>query len=207
MKKYKLLVVLTLLLTFRSAMAAPPPTWTVNPAAYQYSMTITAVANVNCSELSSPSNRIGAFVNDTCRGTVLTSNVINGRYIASMVVYSNVPSGETVTFKIYNAANDIIYGAKVTAAFQDNASYGATVSPFIVRNNNQPTALALSANTIQEGLPANSAIGLLSSTDPDAGETFTYSLVAGPGSTDNTNFNLLGNQLRSNSAFNFNLKS
>ena len=207
MKKYKLLVVLTLLLTFRSAMAAPPPTWTVNPAAYQYSMTITAVANVNCSELLSPSNRIGAFVNDTCRGTVLTSNVINGRYIASMVVYSNVPSGETVTFKIYNAANDIIYGAKVTAAFQDNASYGATVSPFIVRNNNQPTALALSANTIQEGLPANSAIGLLSSTDPDAGETFTYSLVAGPGSTDNTNFNLLGNQLRSNSAFNFNLKS
>lgn len=207
MKKYRLLSVLILLLTFRLALAAPPPTWTVNPAAFQYSMTITAVANINCVELLSPSNRIGAFVNDTCRGTVLTSNVINGRYIASMVVYSNVPSGETVTFKIYNAANDVIHDAKVTAAFQDNASYGATVSPFVIRNNNQPTALALSSNTIQEGLAANTVIGLLSSTDPDAGETFTYSLVSGPGSADIANFNISSNQLRSNAIFNFNQKS
>lgn len=197
---------LFMLLLINTVFAAPP-TWSVNPAAFQYSMTVTAVANINCTELSSPSNRIGAFVGDSCRGTVLTSNVINGRFIASMVIYSNVPSGETVTFKIYNAANDSIYSGKVTAAFQDNASYGTTVSPFVVRNNNQPTALNLSATSINEGQPVNSVVGTLSSSDPDAGETFTYSLVSGSGSSDNGNFNISGNQLRTNSVFNFNLKA
>ncbi|MFN4973210.1 MAG: cadherin domain-containing protein [Bacteroidota bacterium] len=207
MKTKGLVSVLIMLLTFRLGIASPPPTWSVNPASFQYSMTVTAVANINCTELLSPSNRVGAFVGATCRGTVLTSNVINGRFIASMVVYSNVPSGETITFKIYNAANDSVYDAKVTADFQDNASYGATVSPFVIRNNNQPTALNLSSSTVNEGLAVNTVVGTLTSTDPDAGETFTYTLVSGSGSTDNGNFNISGDQLRTSSVLNYNQKT
>ncbi|MFY7885721.1 MAG: cadherin repeat domain-containing protein, partial [Dolichospermum sp.] len=53
----------------------------------------------------------------------------------------------------------------------------------------------------------NSSIGTLSSTDNDAGETFTYTLVSGSGSTDNSNFNISGNSLRTNVVLNYTSKS
>ncbi len=52
--------------------------------------------------------------------------------------------------------------------------------------NTAPTNIALSANTINENVSGNSAVGTLSSTDADASNTFTYTLVAGTGSTDNS---------------------
>ncbi|MCC2544915.1 FG-GAP-like repeat-containing protein [Hymenobacter sp. BT175] len=59
-----------------------------------------------------------------------------------------------------------------------------------------PSALALSSNTLQENVPANSIVGTFTTTDPSVGDSFTYSLVAGAGSTDNTAFTILTNRLR-----------
>ena len=63
-------------------------------------------------------------------------------------------------------------------------------------SNNAPTDIALSANTLNQSAAANAVIGTLSSTDADGGDTHTYTLVAGAGSTDNALFNISGNQLR-----------
>ncbi|MFM6137320.1 MAG: cadherin repeat domain-containing protein, partial [Sphaerospermopsis kisseleviana] len=46
-----------------------------------------------------------------------------------------------------------------------------------------------------------------SSTDPDGGNTFTYSLVAGIGDTDNTAFSIVGNQLQINNSPDFETKN
>jgi hypothetical protein len=73
--------------------------------------------------------------------------------------------------------------------------------------NEAPTALNLSANTIAENLPSGTAIGTFSSIDPDSGSSFTYSLVAGAGADDNGSFVIVGDQLQSNTAFNFEAKS
>lgn len=62
--------------------------------------------------------------------------------------------------------------------------------------NSAPTDITLSANAVLQSSAANSAVGTLSSTDPDIGSTFTYSLVAGAGSTDNASFTLAGNTVR-----------
>jgi hypothetical protein len=51
--------------------------------------------------------------------------------------------------------------------------------------NDNPTAAALSNSSIVENAGANAVVGTLSTTDPDAGDTFTYTLVSGTGSTDN----------------------
>src|SRR5262249_38998617 len=51
-----------------------------------------------------------------------------------------------------------------------------------------------------------STVGTFSATDPDAGATFTYSLVAGAGSTDNAAFTIVGNQLTINASPNFEAK-
>ena len=183
--------------------AAPPPTWSVNPPSYQYSMTVTAVAEINCAELANPSNRIGAFVGSVCRGTALTSNIINGKYIATMTVYSNVPDNEKITLRVYNSVTDVIFNGVDTIAFQENATYGVSSSPFVLRNNNAPTAIQLSNTAINEGLPVASAVGNLTSTDVNMGQTHTYSLVSGTGSTNNSLFSIVGNQIRTGIVFNY----
>ncbi|MEB3339349.1 DUF4347 domain-containing protein [Okeania sp.] len=62
--------------------------------------------------------------------------------------------------------------------------------------NSSPTDINLSNNRINENVAANTVVGTLSSVDPDAGDTFTYTLVAGTGDTDNSAFTIYGNQLK-----------
>jgi hypothetical protein len=62
--------------------------------------------------------------------------------------------------------------------------------------NQTPTDLTLSNSSINENFPANSTIGAFNTIDPDAGNTFTYSLVSGTGSIDNIFFTVTGGLLR-----------
>ncbi|WP_372790553.1 Ig-like domain-containing protein, partial [Paraconexibacter sp.] len=66
-----------------------------------------------------------------------------------------------------------------------------------------PTAVALSSSTVPENQPTGTPVGLLSATDPDAGDTAGFSLVAGPGATDNASFAIVGNELRTAAPLNF----
>jgi ELWxxDGT repeat protein/autotransporter-associated beta strand protein len=74
---------------------------------------------------------------------------------------------------------------------------------WLYRDNRAPTDIAISATSITENAGVNGAIGSLSTVDPDAGDTFTYTLVTGAGSTDNAAFNISGNQLRANGSFDY----
>jgi len=58
-----------------------------------------------------------------------------------------------------------------------------------------------------ENAPAGTTVGSLSASDPDAGETFTYSLVSGDGSTDNASFTIDGNSLKTSEVFDFETKN
>ena len=58
--------------------------------------------------------------------------------------------------------------------------------------NEAPTDIALSNSSVAENQAAGTAVGNLSSTDPDAGDTHTYSLVSGTGSEDNASFQVVG---------------
>ncbi|MDP1727397.1 MAG: gliding motility-associated C-terminal domain-containing protein [Bacteroidota bacterium] len=129
--KTMLLLVIATVTGINTAIAADP-NWTVNPPDFQYNMTMLAVINIDCAEQLSPSNRIGIFMGNECRGTALTSTVINGKFMASLFVYSNTVNGESLSFKVYDAANDIIYDAHLTVKFQQNASYGTAISPYVV---------------------------------------------------------------------------
>ncbi|HBH74417.1 MAG TPA: hypothetical protein DDY43_13545 [Synechococcales bacterium UBA10510] len=73
--------------------------------------------------------------------------------------------------------------------------------------NSSPTALNISATNFAENIVAGSTVASLSTTDPDTGNTFTYALVAGTGSTNNTAFTISGNQLKINASPDFEAKS
>lgn len=67
----------------------------------------------------------------------------------------------------------------------------------------RPTSLTLTGDSIAENLPAGAVVGTLASTDPDPQDTFTYSLITGTGSDDNGQFKIVGNELRTRAALDY----
>ncbi|MEH2211176.1 DUF4114 domain-containing protein, partial [Nostoc sp.] len=73
--------------------------------------------------------------------------------------------------------------------------------------NDAPTDLTVSQLAVDENVPAGTEIGTFSTTDPDASDTFTYSLVTGIGDTDNSAFTIVGDKLQINASPDFETKS
>ncbi|MDD1422853.1 cadherin domain-containing protein, partial [Dolichospermum sp. ST_sed1] len=73
--------------------------------------------------------------------------------------------------------------------------------------NETPTNLTLSNSTVAENQIIGTVVGNLTNTDPDTGNTFTYSLVTGDGATDNSFFTITGNQLKTNAVFDYETKN
>ncbi|MEQ8415692.1 MAG: Ig-like domain-containing protein [Imperialibacter sp.] len=69
--------------------------------------------------------------------------------------------------------------------------------------NEAPTDIALSFSTINENQPVGTAVGSFSTSDVNATDTHSYSLVAGSGGVDNSSFTIEGNILKSASSFDF----
>lgn len=78
---------------------------------------------------------------------------------------------------------------------------------FTVAANSAPTDLALSSSSVPENQPSGTVVGTFSSTDPDPGDTFTYALVSGTGDSDNPSFTVVGDELRTAAAFDFETKA
>lgn len=68
-------------------------------------------------------------------------------------------------------------------------------------SNAAPMDISLSQTSVAEHLPSGTTVGLLSTSDPNIGDTFTYALVSGEGSTDNGKFSIASNSLRTASIF------
>lgn len=77
----------------------------------------------------------------------------------------------------------------------------------VTNANEAPTAIVASSTTVAENLPGGSAVGTLSATDPDAGDTATFALVPGTGADDNASFAIVGGELQTVAPFDFETKS
>ena len=124
--------------------------------------------------------------------------------LSSISALQGVPANTTVTFRYYASGQTGTggWGFNSPAAGQ----YGLYVTGTTVALT-APSNIALSLASIQENNSANAVVGNLSATDVDAGDVFTYALVAGAGGEDNGSFNISGNQLRATSQLNFEAKS
>jgi uncharacterized delta-60 repeat protein len=69
-----------------------------------------------------------------------------------------------------------------------------------------PVDITLTGASLAEALPANTTVGSLATMDYSPADTFSYALVAGPGSTDNSKFKVSGNQLLTNAILDFETK-
>lgn len=86
---------------------------------------------------------------------------------------------------------------------------GQDVSPldFALRDNSTPTSITFSSTTVAENLPAGSVVSDLTSIDANPNDLHQYQLVVGAGDSDNGLFEIVGSQLRTRQAFDFENRS
>lgn len=103
--------------------------WEVNPHDYQYDMTVYAQVLADENIVTDYSNyEIAAFVGDECRGIAEVKS--QGGYTwLYLRVRSNAASGETVSFKIYDAAAGKAFNAIETVNFESNGLLGMPSTP------------------------------------------------------------------------------
>jgi hypothetical protein len=70
-----------------------------------------------------------------------------------------------------------------------------------------PTDLSVSPSSVPENQPSGTTLGTFSSTDPDSGQTFSYSLVSGTGSGDNGSFTIASGALKTAASFDYETKN
>jgi len=99
------------------------------------------------------------------------------------------------------------YTIRVRTTDQDGLAFEKQLTIFVNKINEAPTNLVLSANTVTENITGLKTIGNLSSTDQDAGNSFSYSLIAGIGDTDNALFAIAGDQLITTAVFDYETKN
>ncbi|MFZ9982315.1 MAG: LamG-like jellyroll fold domain-containing protein, partial [Cyclobacteriaceae bacterium] len=112
------------------------PAWVVNPADFEYSMSIIGKVKVNGVFSSDPYSKIAAFAGNQVRGVAgLEYDEIYDEHFVYLPVYSDVSSGETITFKIWDASTGKIFAADVNGnsslPFVQNEVYGYKATPYI----------------------------------------------------------------------------
>jgi hypothetical protein len=87
------------------------------------------------------------------------------------------------------------YTIRLRTTDKTNLSFDKTFT--ITVNNLPPTDISLSKTNIDDNAPANTVIGILSSTDPTPNDTFQYSLIDTVNNPDNNFFTIVNdNQLQ-----------
>ncbi len=114
------------------------------------------------------------------------------------------------SFQVRNAVElwskaDVTANTPVTVRVTDagGLSFEKTFVITVTDQNDAPSAPVLGDDHVDENQAAGSVVGGLSSTDPDAGDTLSYSLAAGSGDADNAAFAISGTDLVTGSPFDF----
>ena len=118
-----------------------------------------------------------------------------------------VASGSNASVTWPELVNGTQYEWYVTVSDGTTTVTGPTWSFTTGTGNSAPTDISLSNSSVAENQSANTTVGALSTTDPDTGNTFTYSLVSGAGDTDNASFNISGDSLRTFAVFDYETKN
>ncbi|MDB4630691.1 lamin tail domain-containing protein, partial [Akkermansiaceae bacterium] len=103
-----------------------------------------------------------------------------------------------VTINVTTNGSGAVTISGIVSAINPNGSHNVFVNGLEIGDpvsTDGPTDIALSNLTIAKTAPIGTNVGSLSTTDPTPGDTFTYTLVPGTGSTDNAQFVISGSAL------------
>ena len=122
--------------------------------------------------------------------------------------FSGTPGGLTVRL-IETGGSGIVAGARMNVSSNGAATViSAATVPLgtSISGNRAPTDIALTTAVIAENLPIGTVVGTLSTTDPDAGDTFKYTIV-GNGTGSPAYFSIDGNKLKTAAILDYETRS
>jgi hypothetical protein len=111
-------------------------------------------------------------------GQTLTYSITGGNTYTCFVINS-----ATGVISVYSSANLNPMTFNLTVRVTDNGSpvlYSqATVTITVTQNSNQPPIIANQAFSVVQNAPMGTVVGTVVATDPNAGQTLTYSITGG----------------------------
>lgn len=173
------------------------------------------------------------FVTNNPTNIAITNATIAENSTANIGTFSSTDSdvGETYTYTLVTGTGDTdnalfkITGAILSAQgtglnFETKSSYSIRIrttdnrqgffeKQFTITATNVvelASLITLTPSTFAENQAVGTTIGTLGTNDQDAGDTFTYTLVAGTGDTDNALVEIAAASLKSKQSFNFETK-
>lgn len=136
------------------------------------------------------------FPSQSVAGAVLGAGVPFGSYRSDTVDFA---SGADIAFVAPPDGSVASLNAFSTSTGYGLASNLELSATSVTSASQPPTDLTLSVASVNPAAGLNAPIGTLATVDSDS-TAFAYTLVAGPGSTDNALFNLSGSTLRAKDA-------
>jgi hypothetical protein len=166
-----------------------------------------ALSNASVAENQSSGTTVGTLSStDPDAGNTFTYALVSGTggtNNASFTLTGNTLS----TAAAFDYETNNSYSVRVRSTDQSGLYMDQVLTISVTNVNESPTDMTLSSHALAENQPVGTVVGNCSTTDPDAGNTFTYSFVAGEGSTDNASFTLDGAMLRTAVSFNYEAKN
>jgi hypothetical protein len=112
-------------------MKGQAPDWAVNTTAYQGTMTITGVIQIDGFDSRDLNDMVGVFSGEECRGMARPIyNAPFDRYYVFVSVFGN-EMPETMTFKVYESFRDTIYDGEKTLEYTLNGTLGTIGEPHL----------------------------------------------------------------------------
>ncbi len=143
----------------------------------------------------------------------LTTTDVNAGDSFSYTLAAGINDTDNAAFTIDGAALRAIsgfdyetrntYAIRLRSTDQQGLWIERTFNVTVSDINEAPHNITLSTSSVPENQPAGVTVALISSADQDAGNTFSYQLVAGAGDTDNSFFTIEGNTLKTTGSFDY----
>jgi uncharacterized protein YggE len=169
--------------------------------------TSVSLTNSTVSEAESVGTLVGTLTTtDPDSGDTHIYSLVTGDGDADNASFA-INGNELLTAEVFDHATKDAYTIRVQSTDAGSLSVEQVLTITVVEQNLAPTSLALSNSSVDENAAVGTAVGTFSTTDPNASDTHTYTLVAGPGDTDNNAFTTDGDQLLAAESFDFELQN
>ncbi|MEP4134243.1 MAG: LamG-like jellyroll fold domain-containing protein [Cyclobacteriaceae bacterium] len=116
---------------------APPEDWNVNPADYEYSMSVLGRIRIYGEFSRDEDDLIAAFVDGECRGVAaLNYTASQDNYQTFVSIYSNELEGESIEYRIWNASEGLVHSFvsasnEAVDTFVADAFHGSISDPVV----------------------------------------------------------------------------
>ncbi len=152
---------------------------------------------------SSEAENNGNTATTTTTSTTSTTTLISANTTTSTTTTTTTSTSTTTTTLTTNVNTT----TSTTTTTTTTSTSTTTTTLSSSSSNNTPSDIQLSNTSVAENQTSGTTVGTLSTTDADSGDTHTYSLVSGTGSTNNASFSIDGSTLKTAASFDYETQS